>query len=222
MIRADPFRACRVKGIGIHETLQATSILLNRLGIGFQPRMLRVDHQRRKPDTWDAACITNRLGNTRHALRELLVGTPIAIHLLIAVINLDDALAKSVGVFFNRLSHIQHVSSIDFGGAVIPTAPAVNGSFITTHTMGGSDPARPDIGRRFRGFERDDHLFTATAFTRTHEHAIHLHDCFDDFVAHFHTDMCLGRTDWPDKKACTVGTIHHRHLIEAFLHLTER
>ena len=98
VIGIHPFRTCGVEGIRIHEASDALRIGLDRIGVLFDPRMLWINHQRSKPNTGNVARLTDTLCNRCHPHREFFIGAPVSVHLLITIIDLDDALTKSVRV----------------------------------------------------------------------------------------------------------------------------
>ena len=143
MIRIDPFRACRVERIRVHEASNPLRIRLDCIRILFNPRVLRIDHQRGKPNPRDAARVTNDFRGVSHAVWKLIIRAPVAIHLLVTIINLNHTFTEGVGVVIDCLSHIQNMRFVDFGRAVIPTAPTINRAFVTMNAVRDSHPARP-------------------------------------------------------------------------------
>ena len=149
MRRIDPIGSRRVKGIGVHETGNPLGIGLDGFRVCFFPRVLRVNHERGKPDTRDHACFSDPTGDAGHSGRELGICIPGAVHDLVSVINLYNSFPKGVGIFFDCIHHIHHMSLINFGGPVIPTAPSIYRPFITACLMGDSNPAGPYINIGF-------------------------------------------------------------------------
>ena len=98
MVGHDPVRSVWMERIGIHKAGNPLGVLLDRIGICFHPGVLGIDHERSEPNARSPALGTDIRRNLGHAGRELLVALPVAIHDLVAVVDLQDALAENIRV----------------------------------------------------------------------------------------------------------------------------
>ena len=104
----------------------------DRLHVGriLQPRMFHADHRHRHPQAGARAGFRDAFGIVRHAFGKLRVGIPLAVNVLIAVIDLDDLRAQAGRIIFHRIQDSEHVAAFDVAGEMIPTAPTGERAFI--------------------------------------------------------------------------------------------
>ena len=222
MRRIDPIGSRRVKGIGVHETGNPLGIGLDCLLVCFFPRVLRVNHERGKPDTWDHACFSDPTGDAGHSGRELGVSIPGAVHDLVPVINLYNSFPKGVGIIFNRIDDIHYMSLINFSGTVIPTAPSINGPFIISCLVGDGHPAGPDIDIGFTILRNQQDFLTSPGFPWADQYPIHLGIGFETLVMYFNSTMSFSRSNRTDQKAfLSAGIDKQTYLIESTIHFRQ-
>ena len=220
MIRIHPFRTRGVEGIRIHKTSDALSIGLDRIGILFDPWVLWINHQGSKPNTGNVARFAHTLCNRCHAHWEFLIGTPIAIHLLITVIDLDDALTKGVWVRFDGIRHVEHVLCGNSSGRIIPAAPAVNWPLVQACAVCGCHPTCPNVRRCVGWLKAEDHLLTAATRASRHQHIVHRNRCDELLIAKLNMSVGFSRPDRTNEEALTIRILKQRRLIEAlFSHI---
>ena len=111
---------------------------------------------------------------------------------------------------------------VDLRGAVIPTAPSVDGPLVKAGAVRGCDPLGPESGGFARGAEGEHELFAFATFPRADQNAIHLRIGLHIALPDFHHAECFGRARRSDQKARTGLVTNHRRLAEGAISLWER
>ena len=88
MVWHEPVSSIGMKPIRVHEILNAECVCLDRIRMGFHPRMLGVHHEWGEPHTGSPADIADFFSYGSQAAWELRVRAPVAIHFLVTVVDL--------------------------------------------------------------------------------------------------------------------------------------